>query len=71
MIRGPVFLKSFLRFHFREVQQKVPLTVYYYHATCEFQNESTLYSLSERQGTPCLKQAPYLKFKCCHLEGSM
>ena len=26
-------------------------------------NESTLYSLPECQGTPCMKQAPYLKFK--------
>ena len=30
---------------------------------CEFQSESTLYSLPECQGTPCSKQAPYLKFK--------
>ena len=26
-------------------------------------SESTLYSLPECQGTPCSKQAPYLKFK--------
>ena len=26
-------------------------------------SESTLYSSPERQGTPCLKQAPSLKFK--------
>ena len=31
--------------------------------TNEFQSESTLYSLPECQGTPCLKQVPYLKFK--------
>ena len=35
----------------------------YYHVTCEFQSESTLYSLPECQETPCSKQAPYLKFK--------
>ena len=35
----------------------------YYHVTFEFQSESTLYSLCECQGTPCSKQAPYLKFK--------
>ena len=28
-----------------------------------FQRKSTLYSLSECQGTPCSKQTPYLKFK--------
>ena len=39
------------------------LTVCYYHVTYEFQSESTLYSLPECQGTPCSKQAPYLKFK--------
>ena len=38
-------------------------TVCYYHVTYEFQSESTLYSLPECQGTPCSKQAPYLKFK--------
>ena len=38
-------------------------TVCYYHATYEFQSESTLYSLPECQGTPCSKQASYLKFK--------
>ena len=31
--------------------------------TYEFQSEFTLYSLPECQGIPCLKQAPYLKFK--------
>ena len=31
------------------------MTVCYYHATYEFQSESTLYSLLEFQGTPCLK----------------
>ena len=35
----------------------------YYHATYEFQSESTLYTLPECQGTTCSKQAPYLKFK--------
>ena len=34
----------------------------YYHVTYEFQSESTVYSLPECQGTPYLKQAPYLKF---------
>ena len=34
----------------------------YYHVTYEFQSESTFYSLPECQGTPCSKQAPYLKF---------
>ena len=29
----------------------------------EFQSESTFYSLPVCQGTPCLKQRPYLKFK--------
>ena len=33
------------------------------HVTYGFQSESTLYSLPEYQGTPCSKQAPYLKFK--------
>ena len=41
---------------------KLVLTVCYYHVTYEFQSESTLYSLPECQETPCLKQAPYLKF---------
>ena len=40
----------------------VHLTVSYYVA-CEFQSESTHYNLPECQGTLCLKQAPYLKFK--------
>ena len=39
------------------------ITVCYYHVTDEFQSESTLYSMPECQITPCLKQAPYLKFK--------
>ena len=39
------------------------LTVCYYHVTYKFQSESTLYSLPECQGTFCLKQVPYLKFK--------
>ena len=39
------------------------LSVCYYHVTYEVQSESTLYSLPECQGTPCWKQAPYLKFK--------
>ena len=37
------------------------LNVCYYRITHEFQSEPTLYSLSECQGTPCSKQAPYLK----------
>ena len=39
------------------------LTVCYYHVTYEFQSESTLYSLPECEGTPCSKQASFLKFK--------
>ena len=35
----------------------------YCHVTYEFQSESTLCSLPQCQGTPCSKQAPYLKFK--------
>ena len=35
----------------------------YCHVMYEFQSESTPYSLPECQGTPCSKQAPYLKFK--------
>ena len=42
---------------------KVKLTLCYYHVTYEFQIESIPCSLSECQGTPCSKQAPYLKFK--------
>ena len=38
------------------------LTVCYHHVKYEFQSESTPYSLPECQGTPCSKQAPYLKF---------
>ena len=34
---------------------------YYHHLTYEFQCESTLYSLPKCQGTPCSKQALYLK----------
>ena len=41
----------------------VLLTVCCYHVTYKFQSESTLYRLPECQGTPCSKQAPYLKFK--------
>ena len=37
-------------------------TVCYYHVAYEFQSESRFYSLPECQGTPCSKQAPYLKF---------
>ena len=33
-----------------------------YYVTYEFQSESTLYSLPEYLGTPCSKQAVYLKF---------
>ena len=39
------------------------MIVCYYHVTYEFQSESRPYSLPECQGTPCPKQAPYLKFK--------
>ena len=38
-------------------------TVCYYHVTYEFQSESTPCSLPECQGTPYLKQVPYLKLK--------
>ena len=38
-------------------------TVCYYHVMYDFQSEFTLYNLPECQGSPCLKQAPYLKFK--------
>ena len=48
---------------FRRKKSDIPmLTVCYYHVTYEFQSESTLLSLPECQGTPCSKQAPYLKF---------
>ena len=39
------------------------MTVCYYHVIYKFQSESTFYSLPKCQGNPCLKQAPYLKFK--------
>ena len=38
-------------------------TLCYCQVIYEFQSGSTLYSLPECQGTPSLKQAPYLKFK--------
>ena len=41
----------------------IALIVYYYHATYEFQSESTLYSLSKCQGSPFSKQALYLEIK--------
>ena len=44
----------------RELICTVHLTVSHYHVMYEFQSESTFCSLSEYQGTPCLKQAPYL-----------
>ena len=37
--------------------------VCYYHVTYEFQDDSTLYSLSKCQGMPCSRQVLYLKFK--------
>ena len=43
--------------------KSIYLTVSYYHATYEFQSESTLYSLPECQGTLCSKQVPYLTCK--------
>ena len=46
-----------------QVKIQLLLTVCYYHVTYEFQSESTLYSLPECQGTPYLKQAPFLNFK--------
>ena len=38
------------------------LSACYHHVTCEFHNESTLYSLSECQETRCSNQVPYLEF---------
>ena len=38
-------------------------TACYYHVTYDFKSESTLYSLPEYQGAPCLKQEPCLKIK--------
>ena len=38
-------------------------SVCYYHVPCEFQSDSKLYGLPECQGTPCLKQVPYMEFK--------
>ena len=42
---------------------RVHLSVCYYHATFQFQGESTLCSSPDCQGHFCPKQAPYLKFK--------
>ena len=39
-------------------------TICCYHVTYEFQSESTLYGLTECQGTPCSRQGPYLMFQC-------
>ena len=39
------------------------MTICYYRVKYEFESESTLYNLPECHGTPCSKQAPYLKFK--------
>ena len=39
------------------------LTVCYYYVMYKFKSESTLCSLPECQGTPYLKETPYLKFK--------
>ena len=47
----------------KKALHRTNMIVCYYHVTYEFQSESTLYSLSECPGTPCLKQAPYLKFR--------
>ena len=44
-------------------KKKGYLSIRYYHVPYEFQSESTLYSLPDCQGTPCSKQASYLKFK--------
>ena len=38
------------------------MTVCYYHVTRDIQSKSTLYNMPELRGTPCSKQAPYLKF---------
>ena len=46
-----------------EPQNILILILCYYQVTYKFQSESTRYSLSECQWTPCSKQAPYLKFK--------
>ena len=56
-----VRIVKFTSDHFKEISNE--LTVYYYHATYEFQRESTLYSLPECQETSCSQQNPYLKFK--------
>ena len=50
-------------FNNKTCKKQINLTVCYYHVISELQNESTLYSCPECQGTPCLKQAPYLEFK--------
>ena len=42
---------------------KEHLNLCYYGFTYEFYSESTPHLLPERQGSPCLKQASYLKFK--------
>ena len=47
------------------------LSVYYYHVMCEFQRQSTLYSLPECQGIPCSKQAPYLASLAKWLSGNL
>ena len=51
------------RISFQKTAEGLKMTVCYYHVIYEFHSESTLYSLPECQGTPCSKQAPYLKFK--------
>ena len=46
------------------IKEKIELSLtwlYVYHVTYEFQSESTVYNLTECQGTPCSKQVPYLK----------
>ena len=62
-------MKNYIKTHFLSclnnlLKQKYGVaTVCYFHVTYEVQSESTLHSLPECQGTPCVKQAPYLKFK--------
>ena len=53
-IESLIFLfLTFQSFTF-ECNEKI-FTVCYYHVTYEFQSESTLYNLSECQGTPCFR----------------
>ena len=48
---------------FSKSKTNMTAVVCYYHVKYEFQSESTLYSLSECQGTHWSMHALYLKFK--------